>query len=194
MRIIAGSLKGRRILSVPKKLGVRPISGRMRQSLFDILRPKIMCSRFLDLYAGTGAVGLEALSRGAEKVVFIELDPPCVSAIERNLARAGLEGRAQVFKGDASGNLSWIGFRCGGLRFDLAYLGPPYRDAQGRPVRLAQPTLEALVSSGLLEEKAWLVAQHHRKEPVSPPAGWEMFRQSRYGDSLISFFRKCSSL
>ena len=69
MRIIAGSMRGRRILSGPKRLDIRPISGRMKQSLFDILRPRITCSRFLDLYAGTGAVGLEALSRGAERVV-----------------------------------------------------------------------------------------------------------------------------
>ncbi|MDE2292548.1 MAG: RsmD family RNA methyltransferase, partial [Elusimicrobia bacterium] len=85
MRIIAGTARGRRLFATKTDMMVRPISARIRQSLFDILRPMVTGSYFLDLFAGTGAVGLEALSRGAQRAVFIEADKRCIQVIERNL-------------------------------------------------------------------------------------------------------------
>jgi 16S rRNA (guanine966-N2)-methyltransferase len=190
MRIIAGTARGRKILSVPKKMvSVRPISGRIRQSLFDILRPRITAARFLDIFAGTGAVGLEALSRGAERVVFIERDPRCVEVIEKNLARVGWADKGRALRGDATSPLSWIPHRAGVDEFDLVFMGPPYKDDQKRPLALSTGVLAHLASAKLLAKGGWIVAQHHAKEIALAPAGLENFRQARYGDSRLSFFR-----
>jgi 16S rRNA (guanine966-N2)-methyltransferase len=189
MRIIAGSARGRRIFSVPKHMMVKPISGRMRQSLFDILKPRITGAYFLDLFAGTGAVGLEALSRSALKVVFIERDKRCVEVIEKNLERAGWAGRASVLRGSVLGPLSWVAHRSGVEKFDLVFMGPPYRDEENRPLAYSSPVLKHLAESGLVAPEGWVIAQHHKKERVDRPEGLEPFRESKYGDTLITFFR-----
>src|SRR5580658_5564521 len=123
MRIIAGSARGRRILSVPKSMPVRPISARIRQSLFDIIRPRVPGSRFLDLFAGTGAVGLEALSRGAERVVFVDADRRCLEVIEKNLERAGWSSKGQAFHANLLQPLTWIPYRARMETFDLIFMG-----------------------------------------------------------------------
>ena len=125
MRIIGGSGRGRRILSVGEEVGTRPISSRLKQSLFDILRPRTLGAKFLDLYAGTGAVGLEALSRGAEYAFFVERDKRCLEVIRKNLERAGFSGRGAAQPGNALEDVSWIAFRAGISQFDLIFLGPP---------------------------------------------------------------------
>lgn len=190
MRIIAGVARGRRILSVPKSLPVRPISARIRQSLFDILRPRLPGARFLDLFAGTGAVGLEALSRGAERAVFVDMDPRCVKVIEKNLARAGWAGKGVVLRGSLGAPLGWISYRSGTGAFDIIFLGPPYVDEQKRPLRLSQAVVGLIASSGLLEPDGWVVSQHHKKEPVAAPEGFEAFREAKYGDTVVSFLRR----
>ena len=190
MRIIAGSARGRTLLSVPMDSGVKPISGRIKQSLFDILRPKVPCSRFLDLFAGTGAVGVEALSRLAETVVFVEMDKRCVAVIEKNLARGGWKGKASVFRANVLAPLTWIPFRSGIAKFDLIFMGPPYREPDNRPLSYCKPTLENIAAAGLLAEDGWIIAQHHQKDDPPAPPGHRMFRRERYGDSRVSFFRK----
>lgn len=193
MRIIAGSARGRRLLSVPKDMPLRPISDRIKQSLFDILRPRVPGSRFLDLFAGTGAVGLEALSRGAECAVFVDLDARCLRVIERNLERTGWSGRGRVFRGNALASLSWVPYRSGSENFDLIFLGPPYKDEAKRSLsslRLTQTALGRIATAGLLAPEGWVAAQHHKKESVSAPEGLEFFRESRYGDTMLRFFRR----
>ncbi|MBI4385796.1 MAG: 16S rRNA (guanine(966)-N(2))-methyltransferase RsmD [Elusimicrobia bacterium] len=189
MRIIAGAGRGRRILSVPKSLPVRPISDRMRQSLFDILRPKVPGSHFLDLFAGTGAVGLEALSRGAERVIFVDKDPRCIDVIQKNLERTNWKNRAQMHRGDLLSPMGWIAYRSGLEHFDLIFMGPPYKDLQGNPLQVARVLLEGVLAAKLLAPGGWIVAQHHKKETPAAPDELELFRRSRYGDTLISFFR-----
>lgn len=189
MRIIAGQAKGRRILSVSKDAPVRPILARIRQSLFDILRPRVPGSAFLDLYAGTGAVGLEALSRGAAQVVFVDFHRTSLKVVERNLEHLGFTGRGKALKGDASGPLSWLLFHTSGRKFDLVFMGPPYVDKEGRPLRLTGKTLAQVAASGLLTEEAWVVAQHHKKEAFDAPEPLELFRREKYGDSTLSFLR-----
>ena len=190
MRIIAGTARGRRILSVPKTMMVKPISGRMRQSLFDILRTKVTASHFLDLFAGTGAVGLEALSRGAERVCFVEKDPRCMKVIERNLEHLGLSDRAVAFRGNVLGPLDWIPFRAGVERFDLVFLGPPYRDEENRPLAYSGIVLANIAAAGLLAADGWVVVQRHKKEAVPVPKGLASFREARYGDTVMTFFRR----
>src|SRR5438477_9736887 len=109
MRIIAGTAKRRSLKSPALALGVRPILGRIKKSLFDILRPRITGAVFLDLYAGSGAVGIEALSRGAASVTFIDRNPLCLSVIRQNLSKLQMFARARVIKADAARNLDYAG-------------------------------------------------------------------------------------
>src|SRR5882724_2970589 len=98
MRIIGGSAKRRALKSPSPSLGVRPILGRIKKSLFDILRPRLAEAEFLDLYAGSGAVGIEALSRGVKSVTFVDMNPNCLSIIRQNLSKLQLFERARVVK------------------------------------------------------------------------------------------------
>lgn len=192
MRIIAGTAKGKIILSVPKKAPVRPISSRIRQSLFDIIRPKVPASIFLDLFAGTGAVGLEALSRGAGKVVFVEKERMCLRVIEKNLDRLGFRDRACVLKGDVLSGVEWLEHYSrleDGQGYDLIFMGPPYTGADKRRLDFTSRVLELVSASGILAESGWVAAQHHVKEQVKNPNGLEFFRRSKYGDTFISFFK-----
>src|SRR3989442_10474207 len=109
MRIIAGQARGRRILSVPKSMSVRPISARIRQSLFDIIRPRLSGAVFLDLFAGTGSVGLEALSHGASRAVFVEKDPYCSRLLRENLTTLDYTDRATVISGSVLQALESLG-------------------------------------------------------------------------------------
>jgi len=189
MRIIAGKLRGRRIRGAGKDWGVRPISGRIKQSLFDILSGLLPGARFLDLFAGTGAVGIEALSRGAAFVFFVDRDRRCLELIARNLAAAGFLERAQVHFGDALSDLSWVPFRSKTAQYDLIFMGPPYQDADRRPLAYSAPALKRAAAAGLLATKGWAVCQHHVKEEVTAPEGWVMVRREKYGDTYLSFFR-----
>jgi 16S rRNA (guanine(966)-N(2))-methyltransferase RsmD len=172
-----------------KDWGVRPISGRIKQSLFDILANLIPGARFLDIFAGTGAVGIEALSRGAESVFFIEKNRRCLELITRNLAVSGFADRGKAHFGDALGDLSWVSYRSGVSQFDLIFLGPPYKDESKRPLAYSTRALAAVAAAGLLAPKGWVICQHHVKEEVQAPEGWLMVRREKYGDTYLSFYR-----
>lgn len=190
MRIIAGSARGRIILSVPKKAPVRPISARIRQSLFDIIRTIVPASRFLDLFAGTGAVGLEALSRGAGEVVFVEKERMCVKVIEKNLDRLGFKDKARVLRADVLSGVEWLIHHSGYQGYDIIFMGPPYKDEEKRPLDFTSKVLKSAASSGILTEKGWIIAQHHVKERVEIPDSLDFFRQCKYGDTFVDFFKR----
>jgi len=193
MRILAGDSRGRRFKSVPKSLPVKPISSRIKKSVFDILRPYLGGARFLDLYAGTGSVGLEALSRGAESCFFVDQDKRCLSVIDSNLAALGFSARGRTSFGDVLQDLSWIPYRAGAPAFDLIYLGPPYRDEEDRPLAYSTPSLARVVEAGLAAPDALILLQHHVKEDVAVPAGWERFRREKYGDTFVDFHRRAAA-
>lgn len=206
MRIIAGKFRGRRLFSA-KTPALRPISDRIKQSLFDMITGLCPGAAFLDLYAGTGAVGLEALSRGARLACFVERQKDCLEAIRRNLRDLGLEGSAKVLQGSARGDLSWITYRSGVAQYDLVFMGPPYKETPAtsrgieppeeelvreRPKMLALSNETALgvAQAELLAPKGLLIGQHHVKEPFGAPEGYELFRREKYGDSYLSFVRR----
>ena len=170
-------------------LAVRPILARIKKSLFDILRPRIAGTSFLDVFAGTGAVGIEALSQGAARAAFVEKDSVCVKIIEENLAALGFAAQGRVMRWEAMGALRVIE-----EKFDLIFLGPPYvapsPDKPRAHLSMTTPALEAIVAHGRLATGGWVIAQHHAKEAVPEAVGTLMrFRQERYGDSRMSFFR-----
>ena len=124
MRIIAGASRGRWFKGTPKELTAHPISARIKKSVFDILRPRLGGARVLDLYAGTGAVGLEALSRGASSAFFVDRDKRCLAVIEENMRRLDLASKGRACYGDALQDLSWVPYRAGVAEFDIIYMGP----------------------------------------------------------------------
>lgn len=188
MRIIAGSLRGRQI-KTPEDPGLRPISGRIKQSLFDMLTPRLPGARLLDLFAGTGAVGIEALSRGASFVFFVERNRRVLAILGENLKALGLESRARAQPGDALEDLSWIPFRAGVETFDIIFLGPPYKDVDKRPLAYSTPVLARVVEARLLAPGGVVVLQHQVKEEVALPPGLECARQVKYGDTYLDFLK-----
>lgn len=186
LRIQSGSAGGRRLKSPPKGAEVRPILARIRKSLFDILRPRLSGAAFLDLYAGTGTVGLEALSNGARRAVFLDMDGRCCRVIEENAARLGVSDKVEVHRSDATKSLAWLGRGT----FDIVFLGPPYKDEAKRPLALTVPTLARVAEAGLLAPSGWVIGQRQEKEPLAGLApAWELFREKEYGDTTLAFFR-----
>ncbi|MBU2575169.1 MAG: 16S rRNA (guanine(966)-N(2))-methyltransferase RsmD [Elusimicrobia bacterium] len=189
MRIIAGSRKGRTIVSVRKDMNIKPISGRIRQSVFDMLRPYVTGSVFLDLYAGIGAVGLEALSRGAGSVVFVEKAGICVKTIEKNIANLGFSGNARVLKADILSGLKWLEHYSNYEGYDIIFLSPPYRDEDNLPLAYTSRTLALIASGGIMSPGCLVVSQRHKKEKIEMPPGLETTREVKYGDTLVNFIR-----
>jgi len=180
MRIIGGADRGRR-LRAPRGLHTRPTADRMRVTLFDILGPSVAGARVLDLFAGTGAVGIEALSRGAARAVFVERDPAALRALRGNLATLGL-GRqaARVVAGDVLAALPSLA--ASEAPVDLVFVDPPYAGgAAGR-------ALAALAGSPLLAPGARVVIQHSVRTPLPLPSGLVPAREPRrFGDTALTF-------
>ena len=177
MRIIAGQWKGR-TLDTPTWDGVRPTSDRLRETLFNVLAGEVAGARVLDVYAGTGAVGLEALSRGAAAVTFVEQDRRAVALVRRNLARCGASDAYVIVARDAAEAL-----RSGRFDpFDLVFLDPPYADASRDGV-LSLAAAHVAASGVLVLEHA------HRQPPPDTAGPLSRVRTLRQGDSALSFYR-----
>jgi 16S rRNA (guanine966-N2)-methyltransferase len=190
MRIIAGAGRGRSLKSVPKDMMVKPISARIKKSLFDILRPRLEGARFLDLFAGTGACGIEALSRGAASCFFVDADKRCVEVIGENLQRLGFAAKGKASFGDILQDLSWIGYRAGNSEFDIIFLGPPYRTSENVMLAYSTPALARVAEANLLAPGGIILLQRYKKEKVELPAGYEKYREERYGDTDVEFIRR----
>ncbi|MDR0953464.1 MAG: 16S rRNA (guanine(966)-N(2))-methyltransferase RsmD [Elusimicrobiota bacterium] len=189
MRIIAGTARGRKIFSVSKNLPVKPISDRIKQSVFDIIRPRVPGAIMLDLFAGTGNVSLEAMSRGALKTVMVDREPACLKAMARNLEHLGFKEKAKVLKGDILKGTAWLAAYSDGLGYDIIFMGPPYRDINNKPLNFTEPVLSSIAQAKLLAEGGIIVAQHHQNEKFKVPANLELYREEKYGDTLVHFLR-----
>jgi 16S rRNA (guanine(966)-N(2))-methyltransferase RsmD len=179
IRIIGGSLKGRRLLT-PDWPGLRPTSDRLRETLFNVLAPRIAGARFVDGYAGTGAVGLEALSRGAAHVSFIENDSRAEALLRQNLARCGVENRYAIIRApfrDAAAHIAGP--------VDLLFVDPPYGAAS------LTAALDA--AAPLLQGESLLIIEHARRD-ASPEAyaGLTRTRTLPSGDSALSFYQSAT--
>jgi 16S rRNA (guanine966-N2)-methyltransferase len=179
MRIISGASKGRK-LATPKTPSLRPTSGRVKESIFDILREEVEGKRVLDLFAGTGNLGIEALSRGAEKAVFVEKGRHALRLIQRNLAQFGLVERSEILPVDANRAIRILNHK--GERFGLIFMDPPYEKG------LIEKTLMKMSSYPIYHRDSIVVVEHHRREGLPPlPGGWNLIRQQRTGDTVTSF-------
>ncbi len=179
MRVIGGRSKGR-VLASPKGQAIRPTSDRVKESLFNILQEKLGGRIVLDLFAGTGNLGIEALSRGAKKVIFVEKGRHALGLIQRNLAQFGLGERSEVLPTDADRAIGILNQR--GKIFDLIFMDPPYERG------LIEKTLTKLNSHPIYHRDSILVVEHHRREILPPVLNrWNLIRQRRMGDTVISF-------
>lgn len=170
MRVIAGRFGGRTLVA-PAGAATRPTADRVREALFSVLAD-VHGEAVLDLYAGTGALGIEALSRGAAHATFVEKDRRAATAIDA-LAREWHEEAVTVEAGDA---LAWLG-RAQGTQFDIVFLDPPY-DAQ-----LLASAAAALAARSLLAADARIYVEHRAREPLAAlPAGWQNIRDGRAGE------------
>ena len=182
MRIIGGSLKGRTIFA-PRGRLLRPTSEKVREALFDILQPRIVGATFFDLFAGVGAIGIEALSRGSSGVVLVEKNPTAIQFIRRNLQVHQLSDRARAYSTDALSFLARPPANRG--RADLVFLDPPYSGD------LIRKTLPRLASSDMIHSDSWVIVEHHHKQEIDEEIGdLRLFRQRRYGETLLSFYCK----
>jgi 16S rRNA (guanine(966)-N(2))-methyltransferase RsmD len=182
MRIIAGTYRSR-TLAAPPGLATRPTSDRLRETLFNVLAPRIEGAVFLDLYAGSGAVGIEALSRGAARVDFVERAPAALSVLSANLARLGLTAGFRVHNRSVGGFLK---APKAGTGFDVVFLDPPY-DAD-REYAAALGLLGG-DSVGVLALGAVVIAEHRRKERLEDRYGsLGRTRLLEQGDAALSFY------
>ena len=180
MRLTGGEARGRR-LKVPRGRLIRPTADRVREALFDILGTRVEGARFLDVYAGTGAVGCEALSRGAARVVFVERDRRALDLIVENLKVGSWSGVGEIVAGDARRSLRDLDRRRD--RFDIIFLDPPYDDATLPDV--------LLLAARLLPSEGALVVEHRSSRAIDVPkdAGPLAFRSYRYGDTTLTVGR-----
>jgi len=179
MRIIAGEMRSRR-LKAPEGNDTRPTADRVKEALFSILAGKVYGARVLDLYAGSGALGLEALSRGAESAVLCDCARDACRVIRENIAGLGCEGRARLLPLRDTAALETL--KKSGTQFDLIFLDPPYRMDTA-------PVCAAIAQGELLAEGGVIVAEHGRLTPpdVAPPL--RLFDRREYGVTGLSFYR-----
>lgn len=180
MRVISGSAKGRRLLSVPGD-STRPITDRVKESLFNLIGPEIQGSLFLDLFAGTGSVGIEALSRGAVSAYFIDIDRRAIKTIRSNLELTGLQNQAKILRIDAMTYLE----RQAEIMFDYVYIAPP----QYKGIWLT--ALKALDSRlGWMSADAWVIVQIHPREYEKQELrNLVEFDQRTYGSTSLHFYQ-----
>lgn len=185
MRIVAGKHRGRR-LAAPEGDGVRPTSDRAREALFNVLahrsfradgRPMLVEARVLDIFAGTGAMGLEALSRGAAHATFVERDRTALSALEKNITELGETPRSTVLRMDA------LALPHAKAAASLAFLDPPYGEG------LAEPALAALAKGGWLEDGAVVIVELGKRDALSPPVAFTSLDERRYGAARFVLLR-----
>jgi len=182
MRVISGSARGVRLAPVPR--GVRPVSDRAREGLFSSIAADVPGAIVLDLYAGTGALGIEALSRGADEAVFVERSEAAAAAIRANLAKTRLDDRGRVLRHDVGSVVTGDGIAAG--PFDLVLLDPPYD--------LGPPELDRVLGAldaGWLADRTWTVALTRGIRSSMPviPVNWLVARRLEYGDSLVLICR-----
>jgi 16S rRNA (guanine(966)-N(2))-methyltransferase RsmD len=187
MRVIAGSAKGRR-LDAPRGRAVRPTADRVKEALFSILgsRCDLGGAAVLDLFAGSGALGIEALSRGAAAVTFVEQDPGARRALTANLARCDLAQRGRIYGQSATAALARLAGEA--ARFDGVLMDPPYGAG------LAERLLDMLGQGPLLRPDSWVMAEHHVDDRLAETYGTlRLTTSKRYGKTVLSLYRRTES-
>lgn len=192
MRVIAGTARGTRLLSV-KGEKTRPVLDSVKEALFNIIREIVPGSSVIDLFAGTGALGIEALSRNAEFCIFIDKDWDAVNIIKKNLKKAGLDDRARVLRLDVFRLCTYL--IANQLKLDLVLAGPPYEMVEKEEGMARILTLfQEMVEKEILKPDGIIVLQHRRQHgqislSMPPRTNLEVFDQRQYGDTQLTFLK-----
>jgi len=185
MRVISGKYKGRR-LKGPEGLELRPTGDRLKESLFNILSPNIAGAILLDAFGGTGSIGIEALSRGAQDVVFIESSAEGCRLIRKNLGLCGIQAGYRIVQQDVFASMRALARQ--GFKINIAFFDPPY---DWKPYG---DLLKIIFTRNLLLEPSCVVIEHHRKAPLPESGeGYQRYRTVRQGDHCLSFYTVASS-
>jgi len=179
-RLTGGTAKGARLFSIPGR-DVRPALARMRTSLFEILRSRLEGARVVDLFAGTGCLGLEALSRGASFALFLDLDRRSVEAVERNLRKLGFLDKAEVRAADAFQATPILG------PADLAFVDPPYDFYVERGAEM-RGLVKTLLARVVRDPEGRVIAEHRPKEGLGEVEGGRIVDQRRYGETVVTLY------
>lgn len=181
MRVISGSARGRTLKAVPG-MGTRPTTDKVKEAVFSMIGPYFDGGAVLDLFAGTGGLGIEALSRGMDKAVFVDLDYKSVEVVRANLKTAGLAERAEVYKNDAERALKVLAKR--EAAFELVFLDPPYR------FKFGEKLMQAMDELKLLEDRATVVLEYESSYVYPSCFGnFTELRKAEYGETAVSIYR-----
>ncbi len=181
MRIIGGEARSR-VIDAPKGMDTRPTQDKVRESLFNILQWEIQGKTVLDLFAGSGALGLEALSRGAEYAVFVDASLKAAKVIQENVNRLGFQGKARVIRDDWKSAVGYQAYYDRNV-FELVFLDPPYRMTNTGEM------CGYMLSYGILAPHALIVVEHAWETPPRPADDFWVADVRRYGDTGITFFK-----
>ena len=189
MRVISGTFKGRKLIP-PKGLTIRPTPDKVKGAIFNILGDRIIESSFLDLFAGTGAIGIEALSRGAKEIIFVDDNIKAINLIKENLSRCKMQdARCKIVKENAVEFIKSVGQGFSPAKFDFIFLDPPYK------TDLGEKALIDISSFNILKEDGEIIWEHYYKTPPLPPpllkggeGELQLKRTICYGDTALSFF------
>ena len=189
MRVISGTFKGRKLIP-PKGLTIRPTPDKVKGAIFNILGDRIIESSFLDLFAGTGAIGIEALSRGAKEIIFVDDNIKAINLIKENLSRCKMQdARCKIVKENAVEFIKSVGQGLSPAKFDFIFLAPPYKSDLG------EKALIEISSFNILKEDGEIIWEHYYKTPPLPPpllkggeGELQLKRTICYGDTALSFF------
>ncbi len=178
MRVISGSAKGHK-LNAPEGLTTRPTADRMKETLFNIIAFDLPGCDFLDLFAGSGAIGIEALSRGASKAVFVDELDVCADTIQKNLQHTKLDLKAEIIKKDVFSGIMHLMQKK--QQFDIIFMDPPYR------MGLSLPVLEKIASCSLLKKNGYIIVESSAKIPLEPLKGFQVVREKVYKTTVLTW-------
>lgn len=179
MRVIAGSLKGRKLRS-PADDSVRPTSDKVKEAVFSMLMPYLSDSIVIDLFAGSGGLGLEALSRGAKRAYFVDKDRRSIALVRDNVKHCGVEDQSVIMCSDHASAINRIHEKA-----DIVFLDPPYNAG------LMTDCIKLLSASGTVPEGGLLIAEHSRDEVLPEQiAGFVMIKEKRYGKTIVSVYER----
>lgn len=181
MRVVSGSAKGRPLKSVPGS-GTRPTSDKVKEAVFSMIGPYFEGGKVLDLFAGTGGLGIEALSRGMEHAIFVDMEPMSIETIRANLKATGMENQSEVYRNDAARALKVLEKR--GVILDAIFLDPPYR------MKNADEIMQQMHDRGLLQDDATIVIEHDsRYEYPDELNHFICSRKALYGETAVTIYR-----
>ena len=178
MRVISGMARGHKLLA-PEDMDTRPTTDRIKETLFNIIAPDIPEAKFLDLFSGSGAIGIEALSRYADKCVFVDESLKCKEIIEHNLKHTKLIDKAEIYCVDAISAINMLSSK--GEKFDIIFMDPPYN------LGFYEPVLKALKNADILNKEGYIIAERSPNNPLPQIDGIEILREKEYKTTVMTF-------